>query len=68
MHKINTNISDQVARKTSLKCLSLGESAYSMAKILAQAAELSVSAYLRSLIQRTYKRSKNKLDKEAAAG
>ena len=68
MHKTNTNISDQTARKTSLKCLSLGESAYSMAKALAQAAELSVSAYLRSLIQRTYKRSRNKLATEVTAG
>ena len=45
----------------SLKCLSLGEEAYSFAKEMAQDESLSCSAFLRSLIKRTYlKWSKNK--------
>lgn len=45
----------------SLKCLSLGNEAYSNAKEIAEEDSLSVSAYLRGLIKRTYlKWSRNK--------
>jgi len=50
-----------------LKCLSLGETAYSMCKTLAKEAGLSVSAYLRLLIQKNFKRNKNKLSLEVKA-
>lgn len=54
------------SNERSLKCLSLGESAYSMLRTLAQEAGVSASAYNRQLIQRTYKRSKNKLAEEVS--
>lgn len=61
MNKTNTNISEQVVRKTSLKCLSLGEEAYSFAKQMAEEDSLSCSAFLRGLIKKTYlKWSRNK--------
>ena len=45
----------------SLKCLSLGDEAYLIAKEMAVGDSLSVSGYLRQLIKKTYiKWSKNK--------
>ncbi len=49
----------------SLKCLSLGNEAYSNAKEMAEEDSLSVSAYLRGLIKKTYiKWSRNKKNVE----
>lgn len=51
----------------SLKCLSLGNEAYSIAKEMAIDSSLSTSAYLRRLIKKTYlKWSRNK-EKEVEA-
>ena len=50
----------------SLKCLSLGEEAYSFAKEMAQEDSLSCSAFLRSLIKKTYKKWSRNKNKEVA--
>jgi hypothetical protein len=64
MDKTNTATNPEVKvqnrRKTSLKCLSLGDVHYLMCKILAKAEGLSASAYLRNLIKKTYQRYKKK--------
>ena len=45
----------------SLKCLSLGNEAYSMAKELANNTGLSTSALVRQLIKKTYQRFEKKV-------
>ncbi len=49
----------------SLKCYSLGNEAHLLAKQMAEESSLSVSAYLRGLIKKTYtKWAKNKRSEE----
>ena len=59
---MENKLQDSRVRKD-LKCLSLGEIAYSMAKELAQSNSLSVSAYMRILIKKQYQRFKQKESK-----